>query len=202
MHCYAVACCIGSMRKTTHKEQRFSPAHCGWGRALCKGCLQGFPYITPCQISADATSERCHSQKRLCVVSHHQEPGGLIKKLPSLSNHVSACTGVSTCRPLMAKRYLYEWFFCLPGVESQLGSVQAGDAPLQLSSPVPNFMLPELPQGTPAQTPVTSAASVQHQAAQLPQGTPAQTASTGATSAPSQTPQGSDSMHGLHVGSE
>ncbi len=93
----------------------FLPSHCGWGRALCKGCLQGFPYITPCQISADATSERCHSQKRLCVVSHHQEPGGLIKKLPSLSNHLSACTGVSTCRPLMAKRFLYDWFSVCQG---------------------------------------------------------------------------------------
>ncbi|BDA45899.1 probable desumoylating isopeptidase 1 at N-terminal half [Coccomyxa sp. Obi] len=77
----------------------------------------------------------------------------------------------------------------LSGMESQLGSVQAGDAPLQLNSPVPNFMLPQLPQGTPAQMASTSAGSAQHQTPQVPQGTPAQTASPHATSAPSQTPQ-------------
>ncbi|CAL8470503.1 g10045 [Coccomyxa elongata] len=76
----------------------------------------------------------------------------------------------------------------LSGVESQLGSVQAGDAPLQLNSPVPSFMLPQLPQGTPAQTSSTGATSAQHQTPQLPQGTPAQTASAHATSAPPQTP--------------
>ncbi|EIE22536.1 DUF862-domain-containing protein [Coccomyxa subellipsoidea C-169] len=40
----------------------------------------------------------------------------------------------------------------LSGVESQLGNVQAGDSPLQLNSPIPGFMLPQLQQGTPAQT--------------------------------------------------
>lgn len=45
----------------------------------------------------------------------------------------------------------------LAGVESQLGNVQAGDSPLQLNSPIPGFALPQLQQGTPAQT--ASAAS-------------------------------------------
>ncbi|KAK9904006.1 hypothetical protein WJX75_002336 [Coccomyxa subellipsoidea] len=45
----------------------------------------------------------------------------------------------------------------LSGVESQLGNVQAGDSPLQLNSPIPGFALPQLQQGTPAQT--ASAAS-------------------------------------------
>lgn len=74
----------------------------------------------------------------------------------------------------------------LSGVESQLGSVQAGDTPLHLNSPVPSFMLPQQQQGVPAQAPLTSAATAQHQ---LPQGIPAQTASTHATSVPPQTPQ-------------
>jgi len=41
------------------------------------------------------------------------------------------------------------------GMESQLGNVRAGDAPLQLNSPIPGFSLPQPQphqQGTSAQT--------------------------------------------------